>query len=368
MNEQIGGNSKPFAIEGAVVLRTHRDIPGQIARERVIVIPENSIADFEARQLPNLGDFRIRYNPKGELFIRSFRETGIQFKLPKSAPTDQLGFDRVEIVKARWPRLPDVETAIRYADHIAEDYDKKEGRETRSILGMHRVLRDVSEELQNPTETRISLNELEERVIKILVREGYDRAQGQDKLYIAREMVKAVQRDKLGIENPSRTRLILANLQPRFTKMLLGNEQKLNKYRYIGGYLYRERARERFELSELSSVIKNVSNMGKRNLESHHLLTSTRNNAFRRIDPKKMRVAPYVQVAAEARYLMYARNSDEDVGKLTIYVGHDRARELSALSSFYNLTYDERRQRLLEIAESIDASLAYADTQLLEDV
>src|SRR3989344_7616908 len=213
MNEQIGGNSKPFAIEGAVVLRTHRDIPGQIARERVIVIPENSIADFEARQLPNLGDFRIRYNPKGELFIRSFRETGIQFELPESATTDQLGFDRVEVIKARWPRLPDVETAIRYADHIAQNYDKKEGIETRSILGVHRVLRDVSEELQNPPEIRVPLSELEERVIQILVREGYDRAQSRDKLYIAREMLKAVQKDIQERENPSRTRLMLANLQ-----------------------------------------------------------------------------------------------------------------------------------------------------------
>src|SRR3990167_9220879 len=113
----------PNAIEGAVVLRTHRDIPGQIARERVIVIPENSIADFEARQLPNLGDFRIRYNPKGELFIRSFRETGIQLELRASTATDQLGFDSIEVVKARWARIPDVETAIRYADHIAQKYD-----------------------------------------------------------------------------------------------------------------------------------------------------------------------------------------------------------------------------------------------------
>ena len=358
----------PNAIERAVVLQTHKNIPDQIAREKIIIIPENSIADFEARQLPNLGDFRIRYNPKGELFIRSFRETGIQFELPESATTDQLGFDRVEVVKARWPRLPDVETAIRYTDHIAENYDKKEGIETRSILGVHRVLRDVSEELQNPPEIRVPLSELEERVIQILVREGYDRAQSRDKLYIAREMLKAVQKDIQERENPSRTRLMLANLQVRFTKMLLANEHKLNKYHYIEEHLHRERERERFELSNLSSAIKNMSNMGERNSESRHLLTAARHNAFRRIDFRNIHVAPYVQVAAEARYLMYARNSDEDVAKLAIYVGHDRAKELSGLPSFYNLTYDGQKQRLLEIAESIDTSLAYADTQLLEVV
>src|SRR3990167_10210852 len=201
----------PNAIERAVVLQTHKNIPDQIARERIFIVPENSITDFEARQLPNLDDARIRYNPKGELFIRSFRETGILFELPASTTTDQLGFDRIEVVKARWPRLPDVETAIRYADHIAEKYDKKKGIETRSILGVHRVLRDVSEELQNPPEARVPLSELEERVMQILVREGYSRAQSRDKLYIAREMVNAVQKDKLGRENPSRARLILAN-------------------------------------------------------------------------------------------------------------------------------------------------------------
>lgn len=357
----------PNAIERAVILRTHRNIPGRIARERIIPFPENSIADFEARQLPNLGDFRIRYNLQGKLFIRSFRETGIQSKLPESATTDHLGFDRVEVVKARWSELPDVETAIRFADHIAENYDKNDGIETRSILGVHRILRDVSEELQKPPKTRVSLSELEKRVIQILVGEGYDRAQGQNKLYIAREMVEAIQKDKLGRENPSRTRLMLAHLQPKFTRMLLGNEQKLNKYRYIGGYLYRSRARERFELSELSSAIKNISDMGKRNVESHHLMT-IRNNASRRIDPGNIHLAPYVQIAAETRYLMYAKNTYRDVKKLTIYVGDDRAKELGGLSSFYDLTYDEQKQRLLEIAKSIDTSLAYADMQLLKEV
>lgn len=356
----------PNAIERAVVWQTHRDIPGQIAGEKVFTVPENGTSDFEARQLPNLGDPRIRYNPEGELFIRSFRETGIQLELRPSSTTDQLGFDRIEVVKTRWSKLPDVETAIRYANHIAGSYAKKDGKETLAILGVHRILRDVSEELQNPPETRVPLSELEERVVQTLVRERYVSAQSKNKLYIAHEMVKAVQKDKQGRENPSRTRLMLANLQARFTKMLLANEHKLNKYHYIEGLLFRERERERFALSELSVEIKNISEMGKRNSESRHLLTAVRKNAFRRISPRNIHVAPYVQVAAEARYSMFARNSDKDTAKLAIYVGPDRAKELSGLSSFYDLTYEEQKLGLLEIAQSIDNSLEFADTRLLE--
>ncbi len=46
MVERVRSN----AIERAIVLRTHRNIAEQIARKKIIIVPENSITDFEVRR------------------------------------------------------------------------------------------------------------------------------------------------------------------------------------------------------------------------------------------------------------------------------------------------------------------------------
>lgn len=64
----------PNAIEHSVILRTHTDIPEQLEQERAVIIPGEGISDKEARGLPELYDYRIRYKrPKGELFIKDIR-------------------------------------------------------------------------------------------------------------------------------------------------------------------------------------------------------------------------------------------------------------------------------------------------------
>lgn len=363
-----GGNfeQRTFnAIERSVILRTHTDIPEQMERERAIIIPGDGISDQEARGLPELSDYRIRYNkPQGELFISRFRDTGVRLDLPEGSGTLQLGFDKVKVVEGKWPRIPSVETALRYCDHIADSYDRTHGIQTTSILAVNRLIHDLSNELQAPSGERLSLGELEQRAMQVLVRAGYDRAISADKLYMAQEVLKAVGKDSMQRENPSRSRVILANIRPRLTKVLLANENKRNKYRYLGGVLYRERESERFALSQLSGQIKDLSTMGRRDHQRNLSESSVRKSAVGAISPVVMKVAPYVQVAAEARFLMNSRKTEEEVARLAGYVGYERALELFDLPSYYDLRSHERPQRLLEVAESIDQELEYADTKL----
>lgn len=353
------------AIERSVIMRTHADIPEQMDRERALIVPGDGISDQEARGLPELGDRRVRYKrPKGELFISRYRDTGVRFDLPEGSGVLQLGFDRVKVVEGKWPRLPDAETALRYCDHIADSYDRKNGTQTTSILAVNSLIRDLSYELQSDPSERVSLDQLEKRAIQVFVREGYDRAISPDKLYMAQEVMRALEKDSLDRENPSRSRMILANLRPRLTKVLLANENKRNKYRYLGRVIYGERERERFALTQLSSEIKDLGVMGRNDFQNRIAEEAVRRKALVGIAPNIIKIAPYVQVAAEARFLMNSRKTVEDVDKLKGYVGVERAEEIAELPSYYDLRVDERRQRLLTVAESIDQELEFADSNL----
>ncbi len=188
----------PNAIERSVILRTHTDIPEQMDRERAVIIPGDGIGDKEARGLPSLVDYRIRYNrPKGELFIKRYRDTGVRVDLTEGESA-QLGFDTLKLVEGKWPRIPDAETAIRYCDHIADNYDKSYGTQTLSVLAVNRLIHDLSQELQKDPSVRLSSGELEERAVKALVAQGYDRAVNFDKIFMANEIVRALQKDSLG--------------------------------------------------------------------------------------------------------------------------------------------------------------------------
>lgn len=354
----------PNAIERSVVLRTHTDIPEQMERERAIIFAGDGASDKEARGLPTLGDNRVRYRrPKGELFIKRYRDTGVRMDLTEGESA-QLEFDTAKFVEGKWARVPDAETAIRYCDHIADGYDKSHGTQTLSVLAINRLIHDLSRELQADPSVRLQASELEERAVRALVAQGYDRAVSFDKIFMANEIVRALQKDSMGRENPSRGRIILANVRPRLTKMLLGNENKRNKYRYLGAILYRERERERFALSQVSSSIKDLGSMSRRDFQSELSENAVRSGARDLISPEFIKIAPYVQVAAEARFLMTSRRTQEDIQRLGGYVGYDRAQELAELPSYYDLQPHERRQRLSEIAESIDQELEFADTQL----
>lgn len=362
---EAGITHAPNAIERAIVMQTHRAVPERLARERAIVIPHDPIADFEAHQLPALGDYRMRYNNSGQIFIDRFNRTGIQIGLPDFPSSVDLGFDSVEVVKRLWPCIPDIETAIRYTRHIADEYDRKEGQQTLSLMAVHKVIRDVSRELQKPADERPSWDELESRVLLTIDSERLDSARDTDKVELGKTMVSAISKDKMGRENSGRTRLKLAHLYPKITKMLLQNEHKHNKYRYLESVLYQERERDRVPFAELSNSVRILSSMNPRDREAVNLKKRIRQHAYRNLAPTKIRVAPYVQLGAVSRYLLFAKNTPEDEKRLARYIGPELAKETAEAGSYYALrTDDEQLSRLIAIADYIDGSLEDADQKL----
>lgn len=133
----------------------------------------------------------------------------------------------------------------------------------------------------------------------------------------------------------------------------------------IWGVLYREREQERFALRQLSGQIKDLGSMERHDFQNRNAEEALRHKSLVGIAPSVIKIAPYVQLAAEARFLMNSRKTIEDVKRLKGYVGIERAKELVELPSYYDLKTDERRQRLFAISESIDQELDFADTKLL---
>ncbi len=354
------------AIERAIVLQTHKDIPGKIAGEKTITFPHDAMTNAEIYQLPELGDPRIRHSEDGKVFVRRFSGKKIQVSLPNFSQRDELGFDSVSIAESLWMRSPDVETAIRQARHIADSYDRKTGSETLSLLGIHRAMRGIAIELQKTHTARVSMEELEELAAKALVENGFDNVRSTDKLLVKQIILNAVKKDRIGRDNPSRTRLMLAHLYPQITKMLLGNEQKANKYRYLEGVLYGERERDRFPFQQFSQEIKRLENMGERNKEAATLANTARRKMYSQIKPQRIHTSPYVQMGAQVRYLLFGKNTDADINILAKYIGREKAEEAREIRTYYELNPLERRTRLLEISSVIDNALTLADSKLQE--
>lgn len=345
------------AIERFVLKREHTDIPGELLNEHVIVSPQDAQKNFEVNQLPQLGDDRIRYDNKGKIYIKRFGPQNIQVSMPDNIPSDELGYDSVKIANSLWPEISDIETAIRYSRHIADNYDRKNGQEVVSLINIQRAIRKTAVNLQRSGSDRPSQDEIEQRIAEVLVKNGYDSPLSFDKQRIRDRIFEAVRRDNRGRENPSRTRLMLAHLYPQITKMILGNREKFNKYRYLESVLVREREKEIYPFQEIKYAIDELQVMQDSNREKYRLVNRIRNEVKERLSPKKIRVAPYVQLAAEVRFSLNAHNTPEEFGTLLRYVGEEKAMELVSEKTFYEMDWNERFKRLKVISEKIGTVL-----------
>jgi len=349
----------PDAIERFILKREHSDISGELLNERVIVSPKDARENFEAYQLPQLGDGRIRYNKEGKIFIKRFGPQTIQVSLPNHFPSEQLGYDSIKNTTSLWPEILDMETAIRYCRHIADSYDRENGQEAVSLINIQRAIRKTAVDLQKPNGERPGSEELEQRIAEILVENGYDNPMSFDKRKIRNGLFEAVRKDKRGYENPSRTRWMLAHLYPKVTKMILGNREKFNKYRYLESVLVRERVKEVSPFIEFKEAIEELLEMQDSNKEKYNSANNIRRAVNVRLSPDKIRVAPYVQLAAEIRFLLNGHGTALELEHLVGYVGEERAMQIAGEKTFYEMDDDwkDRFERFKNLSEKVGTVL-----------
>lgn len=367
-NEVSASSQKtPDAIERFVLMREHADIPEQLLNEHVVVSPQDAQKNFEAYQLPQLGDGRIRYSSEGKIFIKRFGPQTIQVSLPGHVQSDELGFDSVRITNSLWPEISDIETAIRYCRHIADSYDRENGQEAVSLINIQRAVRKTAVDLQKSRNERPTSDDIEQRVAEVLVENGYDAPVSLDKRRVRDALFEAVRRDSRGRENPSRTRLMLAYLYPQITKMILGNREKFNKYRYLESILVREREKEITPFRDLKSAVDELQEMQGSNREKYRFVNTIRNEVKERLSPRKIRVAPYVQLAAEIRFLLNSHGNPEELRALMRYLGEEKAMELAGEKTFYDMNWEERFERLKLISGKIDTVLRDSEDAMPQD-
>ena len=361
-----GENKPPDAIERHIVRTNHRNIRKEIADERFMGYPRNYISATEFNAMTQLGDPRIRHNEAGEISIRKYTGKKHKTSLPRRFPSKELGFRSIVVGEYDVPCYHDIEAAIRSTRKIEAKYDDK-GEETLSLLGFHRTMRRIAKQMQLPPEVRPSMKETREYMLSELARYGYDNVRSSDNEEIVEMMLDAVKNDSLDRENPSRTRWILAQIYSRKTKMILGNKHKRNKYSYLGELLLGEREQQRAPFIRLSEEIKKMEQMDEGNKEAENLVRNTRLRAYSEISPTRIRVSPYVQLGAEIRYLLFGHNTQGDINILSRYLGPERARELAALHTYYELSPSERKERLSDVAKRIDQAMEKADRELDKD-
>ncbi len=357
----------PNNIERPILKRTHSDIPGDLERKRTIILPHEMTQDFDPASLPQLGDRRIRHSEQGKLYIDKYHGMDIQVALPNITANAEIRFDQVDVSKKLWPELDDVESAIRYTRHIADSYDKRTGQETVSLLTINRAIKFIGQELQKKGAERMSWNEIALYGAQEIVRSGFDAARSREKVDMVNFLMRALQKDSINRENPSRTRWMLAHLYKPITMRLMTNEHIFNKYRHLESVLYSERARDRFPFEVFCEDVEELVAMGERNREAEFLEEKIKLDALTELAPSKIRTAPYVQMAAEIRYGLAGRNTEEDIRKLRKYLPEEKVEVIISQPTYYDLKFipEGRKNRLMHMAIKAQDQLLVADENLL---
>lgn len=351
--------NEPNSIERSVIRRVHTDIRGDMEKTHAIVVPGDPRLHYDVKSLPPLGDERMRYDRMGKIWIRRFKgANNIQVPLPEFE--GHIGINKATIEESQWAKFSDVESAIRGTRHIADSYDKKVGRETVSILGVHNLMKTVSRELQKPKTDRKSFEEIEADIATGIIQNGFDNVKTAEKRIIKDKLLAAVSKDKLGRENPARTRMLIAHLYPDITRALLGNEFAHNKYRYLEGVLMGQRERDRFPFGHLVESTKRLELVTERDVEVKRIIGGIRQSVFTELSPRQIHVAPYVQLAAETRFALLDRDTDIGVETLKKYTDEDVERYRS-IPSFRELTPSERIERIKEVGKSVQQELLERD-------
>ena len=117
--------------------------------------------------------------------------------------------------------------------------------------------------------------------------------------------------------------------------------------------LVREREKEINPFQDLKHSIDELQEMQSSNREKYRFVNTIRSEVKERLSPKKIRVAPYVQLAAEIRFLLNAHGTPEEFQTLVRYLGEEKAIELVSEKTFYEMEWDQRFERLKAISEKI---------------
>src|SRR3989338_6573143 len=139
---------------------------------------ENPMVSDYAKRLPNLlDDRRIRVDPfNGSIYIRSWRRTTRQKVDERQGKlfSDEENTDKVSL--KRWNRYPDIESAIRSARYVVENYSPN-GKTSENLNTILVLVEDLFDGFTNGDITFDNLDEHIDYSLHVLEEAGLLRAQ-----------------------------------------------------------------------------------------------------------------------------------------------------------------------------------------------
>lgn len=349
---------RPNALETVVLKEHNKTVPEKMAVRSVEYREESEIVSGEVAltTYPFLPERSVRYSDMGEMFIQSFRSTRKDKLLTvsdKLTPKDKQ-------VLVRYTPVATLEKGIHMSDDIADNYDRRTGKESQSVTIYIKMFRELSLAFQDMSVTEEEFVAMAEKKLEEAESTGYGNARLEWKNKVFEQIVKSFQKDRKERRNRGASRMRAVHLYPITTEARINNDKTHNKYRSIAFKLNEERGRNRDSFADMLELISEANSLaGFKFMDKRDEILKF---AFHHLDRHSIKFAPYSNASAKARYLLLAKEGD--IEKLAKYVGIAEAEEYKDRKEFGKMGIGNQKIRIAEVGALLELALIEGDRNL----
>jgi hypothetical protein len=333
-------------------------LPGKLAERQTVIRQKDPDLSSAFRNLLPIVPFEdsMRATPQGDVWITFLRE---DIKVPGGERKPNTLYLLEQVVP-----YPDVDAAARGLGYVSSSYEAKSGDipiNTRTVI---EEAQQISYELQASGITDEDLARMSQRAMDTFVAAKFASSQSADKVRVIAQTLKALSRDAKTRINTPRSRMIMANVREPLTRMLFKAREIRNKNvrRRVG--LMQEREMERSYMSFVQERIEEMIELSAGDGSFDRGLRRFLEFAHSRLSPHAILVKPYVQAAAEARFLLFAndrisKGADRKTAeqRLAFYIGDEQAVEVAREIAFPELDSNGKKARLLYISSMLQDAM-----------
>lgn len=346
-------------IERHIIRKRATGLVGQIASEKPRYTEKNPERSLMVRPYPHLNNNpKIKYNDEnGMLYV-------LYYPPIAGKPVNE------QVAQREWREFDDVESALRAETKVRGLYDKSEGDVAERTKKVIRLVSLLARRFEGRV-TEEELSDMEVFAAKVLVEEKFANAVKEEKQEVVHKVLSAARKDILGRINEPRSEMILGHARVDLVRERIVEEITHEAHKSVVETLLRERAVERFLLSEAADYAEHVSQLKpgigtplKKGIEGIE-------DFFRRyMSHEVIRLKPYSDIAVESRFLVIGRAANKiDQAILKDYLGEEAASILLSHNprQLRLMTPDMARARLAGIGNRIRSVLDLGDTNLLPE-
>lgn len=355
------------------ILRSTAKLPSRMEKESLRLVPENVVKFNEVKQYPYLNENnnKIRFNPfTGEIYIATYRHN-LKRELQSHFPEREIilmqrGRKPSREIFQRWNQYPDVECAIRSADHVLESYGKVEGDIVRNTRGAINLAKRLLTKFELREINKENIEKIAQETSQELDSLGFGNAEKPIKQQLALQISKATEKDKLERVNPLISRTRLASAWLKAIRELLVAKKVREKFYAVNMDLLSERSSERFYLSQTAILMQDILK-NQNTTELKLKIRGLKEFSLFYLTPEKIKVAPYRKPALLAKHYLFGVGNESE-RNLAIVMSADEQKAVSALALtpidkvlanalFKKNAQQEIQERLTESFESIEKAL-----------